>query len=252
MIDIENAKKEFLEYTQNFDTSNPNIERKIGHSLRVMQISQTIAENLKLSNEQIKLATLIGLLHDIGRFEQYKKYKSFKDHETVDHGALGVEILKKDEYIRKYLADEKYYELILKAIFNHNKYKIEDGATQEEKIFCKIIRDADKLDIFYEEIEMFSLNKKDKIPEEFITEIVVQQFLEYKQVENKSIETLVDTVVRTISFIYDINYKESLKIVKEKNYINKIIDNYQYNEETKQQMEQIRKKANTFIDEKIK
>lgn len=252
MIDIENAKQEFLEYTGKFDISNINIERKREHSLRVMQISKTIAENLKLSNEQIKLATLIGLLHDIGRFEQYKKYESFKDHETIDHGALGVEILKKDEYIKKYIENEKYYDVILKAIYNHNKYKIEDGVNSEEDIFCKIIRDADKLDIFYEEIEMFSLNKKDKMSESFVSEAVMQQFLNYKQVENTTIKTIADIVIRTISFIYDINYKESLKIVKEKDYINKIIDNYQYNEKTKKQMEHIRNIENAYIDEKIK
>ena len=68
MVDINNEQKNFLEYVQNYDLNNENIKRKEQHSLRVMAISKKIAEELKLSEEEIKLDTLIGLLNDIGRF----------------------------------------------------------------------------------------------------------------------------------------------------------------------------------------
>lgn len=73
MIDIKNAKEEFIKYTKRFDLDNENIKRKQGHSIRVMRICNQIAKNLELSNEQIDIATLIGLLHDIARFEQYTR-----------------------------------------------------------------------------------------------------------------------------------------------------------------------------------
>ena len=68
-INIEEAKEEFIKYTENFNTKDKNVKRKQQHSIRVMKIAEQIATNLKLSEEQIQLATLIGLLHDIGRFE---------------------------------------------------------------------------------------------------------------------------------------------------------------------------------------
>ena len=77
MIDLEKCKDEFLKYTEKYDLNNDNLKRKQLHSLRVMQKSRIIAKSLKLSEEEIQIATLIGLLHDIGRFEQYTKYNTF-------------------------------------------------------------------------------------------------------------------------------------------------------------------------------
>ena len=79
MIDLEKAKNEFIKYTNNYDLTNSHITRKIYHSLRVMEVSKKIAEDLKLTQEQIDLATLIGLLHDIARFEQRKRYGTYYD-----------------------------------------------------------------------------------------------------------------------------------------------------------------------------
>ena len=150
-INLKNAKQEFIRYTEKYDLNNEHIKGKQEHSIRVMNISRQIAESLKLTPEEIEVATLIGLLHDIARFEQYKKYGTFKDLESIDHGDFGAEILEKD--IRKYIENNKYDEIIIKAVKNHNKFKIEEGLTYEEELFAKIIRDADKLDLFYHSVE---------------------------------------------------------------------------------------------------
>ena len=68
---MEKAKEEFIKYTGKFNLQDENIDRKQQHSLRVMKISNQLAKELELNEEQIQLATLIGLLHDIGRFKQY-------------------------------------------------------------------------------------------------------------------------------------------------------------------------------------
>lgn len=72
MIDIESAKKEILTYTQKDRIKNTKVQTKVEHMMRVSEISKRIASDLTLKQEQIKVAELIGLLHDIGRFEQYK------------------------------------------------------------------------------------------------------------------------------------------------------------------------------------
>ena len=143
-MNLEKAKEEFLKYTKSYDLNNSNIFRKQTHSLRVMEISKQIAEGLNLTQEEVELATLIGLLHDIARFEQYTRFKTFKDSLSIDHGNLGVEILDKD--IRKYIKTDKYDEIIKIAVKNHNKYAIESGLTKEQELFSKIVRDADKID----------------------------------------------------------------------------------------------------------
>ena len=122
-IDIEKAKQKFIVYTEKYDLQNENIKRKQEHSLRVMQIAEKLAKMLGLSKEEIQLATLIGLLHDIGRFEQYVRFKNYGVIKEFDHGDYAVEILKKN--MRNFIKDDKYDSIILNAIKNHNKYKID-------------------------------------------------------------------------------------------------------------------------------
>ena len=124
MIDLEKAKNEFINYTNNYDSTNVHIARKIGHTFRVMEWSKKIAESLNLSKEDIDLATLIGLLHDLARFEQRRLYDTFSDSKSVDHGDLAVTILEENEYIRKYIEDNQYDDIIKTAVKNHNKFKM--------------------------------------------------------------------------------------------------------------------------------
>ena len=70
--------REFEEFVyNNFDFNEGAIRRKYYHSKRVSTISKKIAENLSWPLEDVKLATQIGLLHDIGRFDEWTMYKCF-------------------------------------------------------------------------------------------------------------------------------------------------------------------------------
>lgn len=253
-IDITDAEKEFIKYTNEFDHNDNKITRKISHSLRVKKISREIAETIFDNKEEIDLAELIGLLHDIGRFEQAKQTNCFKDS-ILDHADIGEEILKKDLYIRKFVQSEECDSVILKAIRNHNKFKIEDGLNTQELIHSKIIRDADKLDILYlySEMEDFSylVEGKDS-KDERISEGVLRAFFEGKQLNKNELEYFLDHYINTISFIFDLNEKYSFKYLKEKGYMDVIvnkIENIMPNQ--KEIFEKIRKHMNTYIKEKI-
>lgn len=249
-IDLENAKQEFIKYAEKFDLKEKHIENKKIHSLRVMNISKEIATKLKLTQEEVDLATLIGLLHDIARFEQYTQFQTFSDLNSFDHGDYGVEILNKD--IRKYVETDKYDKIIKIAIKNHNKYKIEEGLTEKELLFAKIIRDADKLDIFYEAVTMFWNGIEKQISSTNISENAEKQFKENKQIKRKkntSKEPNVDEVLNVISFIFDINFKETFKIIKEKDYINKILERFKFNGKTEEKMNEIREIASNFVNQ---
>ena len=78
----------------------------------------------KATKDDVKLAGIIGLLHDIGRFYQWKTFHTYNDVNTIDHGNKGVEILKIDNYIRKYLDDERQIDILFNAVLNHNKISI--------------------------------------------------------------------------------------------------------------------------------
>ena len=106
MVDVNNAKRVFKEYVSNYNLQDGKIALKVAHILRVSELSKKIATSLNLSEEDIKLAELIGLLHDIGRFEQVRKYNTFIDKISINHGEYGVKILFEDNLIEKLDVDD--------------------------------------------------------------------------------------------------------------------------------------------------
>jgi len=249
-MDLEKAKKEFMEYGNNYDQNNASIVRKIGHSIRVMEISGEIAKDLNLEYEQIELAKMIGLLHDIARFEQMKRYGTFRDRVSIDHGDLGVQLLEQDNFIRKFVDDDKYDKIILVAIKNHNKYEIEEYLSEEELLFSKIIRDADKLDIMYEGVEMFWKDKQEvqEIEESDITTEIYNQFISNETINRKYGKLPADRLVCFLGFIFDINFKYDFKIIKQEDYINKILNRFNFKH--KEKFEKVREIANKYIETK--
>ena len=247
MIDLEAAKEEFNKYVKNYDLKEERIKAKVTHSFRVMELSTQIAKSINLTEDGIELATLIGLLHDIAKFEQFTK----RNVDSIDHGDYGEQILKANNYIRKYIKISDYDNIILKAIKNHNKFEVETNLTQEEELFTKIIRDADKLDIYYEAAEQFWKDAKKIVENSKITPYVEEEFLKRNTIERKKDVPLnqLDKMISTISFIYDINFLESFHIIKQKDYINKIINQFNFkDEETKEKVEKIRNLANEYLE----
>ena len=256
-MNIEVAKKEFLEYTSKYDLTNFHIKRKISHSLRVMELCNTIAKKLDLNKEEIELATLIGLLHDIGRFEQMKIYKTFDDRKSIDHGDFGVEILKNNNYIRKYLDEEIYDKIIFTSIKNHNKFEIEKNINENELLFCKIIRDADKIDILYQGTNITWEKNMEISEDEKITSDNIKAFTENRLVNRHKDLVYVPKDLRhfltILGFVFDINFDISFKILIENDYINKIINRFSFKDnETRKNVEQIRNIINTYMASKQK
>ena len=217
-----------------------------------MEECKKVAKALKLNKEEIELAELIGLLHDIGRFEQYNRENEYRNEMILDHANLGVEILVKDDYIKKYIDDKYYIPIILKAIKNHNKLKIEDDLNEEELLYAKIIRDADKLDIFYEGVEIYWNTKKEKenIENSKISSKIEEQLKNEKQVKKLGNERndTVDSLLMLLSYIYDINFRETLEIIDKENYVNKILNRFDFKDEkTKEQIEELKEILLKFI-----
>jgi len=255
MIDIQKAKQRFLEYTSNYDLDDDNVKRKELHSLRVMEQAKNIAEKMKLEQEEVELAKLIGLLHDIGRFEQYKRHQTYSDLQTFNHGEFGADYLKEKNRIREYIDNNQYDNIIDKAIRNHSKNEIEVGLSEKELFHAKLIRDADKLDIFYEAVEVFWLNDIEKMNQT----IAKEENLNYMQQEKTIPRTKeynfrhMNAVIELMALIFDLNFKESFEILKEEQSIDKIAKRFNPKDETtKNILEETRIKINQFIDRKTK
>lgn len=255
-MNLEIAKDKFKNYAQQFKVADNKVNIKITHTMGVVEVSGYIARNLNLSQEDIELAELIGLLHDIGRFEQAVKYDNYDDYDTIDHAELGVEILFKNGFIREFIDTDKYGNIIEKAIRNHNKYKIEEGLDERELLFAKIIRDADKTDNFevkqYQDFESLFKASEQEVQEEKITDDIWNVFLQEKTIISSQRVTNMDKWLSYLAWVYDYNFAHSLQYLKEHDCINKVIDRLDYkNEVTKERMECAREKANRYINEKL-
>lgn len=252
MIDIKKAKQELKKYVSNYDLENDRIRAKVAHIERVAQISKEIAESLNLSKEDIQLAELIGLLHDIGRFEQVKRCNTFVDKNSINHGKLGVEILFQDGLIRKFIEDDKYDKIIETAILNHNRSPKDLEFTNKiEEIHSKIIRDADKTDIMY--ILTFGKKEvaweKDDLSNEKISDEIYREFIEDKSINYKEIKTSADILVTHFAYIFDFNYKYGLQQIKEKGYVEQIYKRHEFKDkETMDRYNNIYKVTKQYLE----
>ena len=252
MIDIENAKKVFKDYVSNYDINDGKIALKYGHILRVASISKRIATELNLEKEDIDLAELIGIFHDIGRFEQVKRFNTFNDKDSINHGEYGVKVLFEDGLIEKFNIDEKYYKTIKLAVLNHNRKEIEEGLTEHDLLHCKIIRDSDKLDIFNVLMTDKTINTygTESLENETFTDEIVREFKEDHYIDYSKRKTYGDLWICHMTYVFDFNFKSSYKVMKENNYINKMYEMPNFkNIDTKKTAKEVAEIANKFINE---
>jgi HAD superfamily hydrolase (TIGR01509 family) len=275
VINRKNVINAFAEYVRNYDPSDEKIKLKIDHTYRVAGLCQRIAESLGLSEPDVDIAWLLGMLHDIGRFEQIRRFGTFSDADSVDHAEFGADLLFKEGLIRKFA--EGYYEeyelassgneeagqaysrqkdcqkdckedcdegklnseqvkcnegkltgLLELAIRQHNKYRVKEGLTDKELMFCNILRDADKVDIFKVNADIPMEIIYDVTTEELkngiITKDVLESFYRKETVLKSLRKSAVDHIVGHISLLFELVYPESYRQAKEQGYVYKLLD----------------------------
>lgn len=255
MINRKVALNAFKEYVTKYNPDDEKIRLKIEHIQRVAEIANNIANDLKLSQEDIDLAWLIGLLHDIGRFEQIRLYHTFNDGKSVNHAEMGIKILFENGMIRKFIEDKQYDEIIKKAILNHNKARIENNLTERETLHSKIIRDADKVDIFYS-LTVYSKEAVWESPDlsnDVISDEIYREFKEDKRIEYKNRKSAADGLVCHFAYVYDFNYKYSLYIIDKNNYIEKVYKRHKFNDlKTMERYNEIFKISTEYVKKILK
>ncbi|MEN8075325.1 HD domain-containing protein [Clostridioides difficile] len=256
IIDKDKVKEVFDDYVKDYDSSDGKIKLKIEHTYRVSELCEKIARSLGLNDEEVNIAWLTGMLHDIGRFEQVKTYGTFNDFKSVDHAKLGAKILFNEGKIRDFISDTTEDDLIKKVIENHNAYKLPEDISNGCKMFSNILRDADKIDIFKVNIivpteEVYNVTKEE-VRNSQITEEVLENFRQNDTILRTLKKTAVDNIVGHISLLFGLVYDESVRIVEEQQYLNKMLEFKSENDITNKQFEEIREIVNEYIAERNK
>ena len=152
-IDRARAQKAFADYAAHYNAADAKVKLKIDHTYRVAALCARIAQSLALPPEDVDLAWLSGILHDVGRFEQLRRYNTFIDAQSVSHAALSVAVLFDEGRIRDYLDDAGADALLRTAVEWHSAFRLPEALDDRTRLFCQILRDADKIDILRVNVE---------------------------------------------------------------------------------------------------
>ena len=242
-MDLEYAKEAFEKFVLKYDLDNNKkpLKGKYIHTYKVIELMNELALSLKLSQEETDLAVLIALLHDIGRFPQYEKYKTFRDKNSVDHANLSVDYLFRDNHIRDFIKDDKYDPVIKNAILNHNKLEL---IKETDDLFAKMIRDVDKIDIFRvysvrEDSLVFDVNQ--------ITTEVLDSFKIEEPIKYDLIKTKTDVTILTLGFVFDFYFNESFEILVKSNNFEMFLESIEVKKGSEELFDQIKEICITKI-----
>ena len=213
---LRHFKTWFASYADTFKSEDTDLREKVilkeEHTRRTCKEIVDIGQKLGLRGEDLLLAEVTALSHDIGRFDQYARYRTFSDHRSVDHAELGARILREREILDA--LDESKRDLVLRAVSYHNRATLPQDETETCLFFSKLLRDADKLDIltivtdYYHQShgkprDAVALDLPDT-PE--ISDDVYRDMMERRLVSYTHLKTLNDFKLAQLAWIYDVNF----------------------------------------------
>ena len=136
------------------------MQLKRTHTAFVVKNAGLIADGEGFSSEERDVSLAAALLHDTGRYEQLRRYNTFRDSESVDHAVFSHDIVKAKGWLDQVKGvkggGEQWKDSVLKAVLYHNRRDLPPEIEQSNDpghrtllgAAAHTVRDADKLDIF--------------------------------------------------------------------------------------------------------
>jgi len=224
----------FEDYTSGFYSDEPMVQQnmmlKVEHTRRVCEAILMIGGSLDLSSENLSIAETCALLHDIGRFEQYKRYRTFLDHKSIDHAALGADVIQNLHVLDG--IEPEMAEMIVRTVRFHNRAALPENQTSRGFLFLKLLRDADKVDIWRVVTEYYhrSGNQRNRsieldLPDApQVSDAVYDALMNKTLVQISDLKTLTDFKLLQMGWVYDLNFPMTFRIVREKKFLESIRD----------------------------
>lgn len=219
-------KKWFHDYVEDITPNDAKlihlIQLKLDHSLHVGENSRFIAEGMKWSEPDVIAAEALGLLHDVGRFSQVVEFSTFSDSGSINHGERGFHVVRMSSVLSTFPQKEQMK--ILDGIKFHNLINIPQHVNSDRLSFVKLVRDADKLDIYRVISDTVKTKKFEEYPEIFlnidfegpINPAALTQILNKETVSHRNIKSFKDFCLTQLSWMYDINYSFTFRLISER------------------------------------
>ena len=241
-LDRDKAGKAFGNYVAQYNAQDEKVRLKIDHTYRVAALCEQIAQSISLSSDDVDIAWFSGLLHDVGRFEQLRRFGTFNDAQSIDY--IDQDAITEDELL-----------FLRKVISCHSAYRVPQDYTDREKQFADILRDADKIDILKVNVdvpleEIYNVTSKDLANAE-VTQAVMDSFSQKHATLRTLKRTSVDHVVGHISLVYELVYPYSVKVVVQQGYLDKLMHFQSQNPHTMEQFAQLRQMMDSYIADRL-
>lgn len=201
--------------TTYYDTVNDIFQKYLGHhydkplydhTMRVANEAIKIADSLLLSPQDKKLAYLIAVIHELGKF---------KDKNTID-------LLFEEQLIKKFTEEEQYSDIIRDVIYSYEQRIFNEYYSDTSKLQLKVLNDADKLDRLY--MDSLAINIEN-INGSKVSADILNSFSNHQECNPNFVKTPLDIEIARISYVFSLNFKYSYYQVEQNQYIDKIIAN---------------------------
>jgi putative nucleotidyltransferase with HDIG domain len=259
--DVDKFRIWFTEYVHTFKTEDAellqNTDLKERHTKRVVKEIIKIGEQLGLTEEELNMAETVALFHDIGRFEQYARHRTFSDNNSIDHADLGIQILEQNHIFD--CTDQFTKELIICTIRSHNKPCLPVNESGECLFYTKLLRDADKLDI-WRMVTGYYNKRNAKRNDALILDLpdtpgfseeVYNDLLNKSIVNLKHVRNLNDLKLLQLGWIFDINFKPTAELIRKHRFLEKIRDVLPESKEISEIFEHITSYRNEMYENEI-
>ena len=228
-MDRAKARASFDAYVAAYDATNPRIALKVEHTLHVTDLCERIARGLGLPAPDVDLAWMAGLLHDIGRFEQVRRFNTFNDTRSVSHAALGVEVLfqtnpqTNEPLIRNFVGCPVDDELLRTVIATHSDYRLPQDLDGRTRTLCTILRDADKIDILRVNCEcpiedIYGVSEQ-AMRGSKVSDACIDIFYQHRCLPRGVREHPADIMLGHICFAWELVHPQSIELVREQGHL---------------------------------
>lgn len=230
---LKECRQEFEEFFKSLNTDSHEIKARLKdvrlHSLQVasnaLQLSKMVVQN----EEDNGIAEVIALYHDLGRASLIAQGTESPTNIQRNHAALSVKLIQQMNFYPKLTPENQL--IILKSIDSHNIYKLTKLDNEQQMLFARILRDADKLDIFDSSYRYFKeksgiqpMVTLDLIGQVDVSEKIIKSIMAGKTAMIEDMKTMNDYKLFLMSLAFDLNFKYTFRLMSEKQYVQKIYE----------------------------
>jgi len=231
---LSELKRWFRSFVRRYRTDDVdlrrNVDLKVKHTMNVCREIRSLSNSLSLPEVDLLLAESIALLHDVGRFEQYARHRTFADSRSEDHARLGLTILSRERILEILPPGED--DILVRAISCHNWPTVPREQSERYTLFSNLLRDADKLDIWRVVIEYYHQRPEDRNEavaigyEDFpgVSAPIALSLRKGEAVSRADVKNINDFKLLQIGWVYDLNFTPTCVAVRDRRYVESIAE----------------------------